>query len=608
MIPQKVHSFHIPVMGIGFTIDTPLKVAPFGIDSVISIVDDIIIEQMREYYYNSLNLEYEPISNYAENYRARRITDYLNLINRLVDEKFQAVKNQAFEEGSDIYKYFEILSDDSPLKIKFQEMLDETDEAKKTLLQEELRDSMVCGAINVNIMTKVDTVNYDRKGNPLDEIYNDAMAGLRGYALSDLTNSSVVLSAGLNPKLFAYFEQFDDFFPDENGVLKKKVILKVSDYRSALIQGKMLAKRGIWVSEVTVESGLNCGGHAFATDGKLLGTILEEFKNNKQELVDELFAICNEAIDNSSRKPFDKIPEMKINVQGGIGTYEESKFLLEYYQLDSTGWGSPFLLVPEATNVDEETLQQLANAKKEDYYLSTASPLGVPLNNFRNSSAERLLKERIEKNRPGSPCKKKFLTFDNEFTEQSICTASRQYQNLKLKQLEETVTDPIEFEEASKKILEKECLCEGLAITSLLVNNAAKPKQLKAVSICPGPNLAYFSGTFTMEQMVDHIYGRLNVLNQLNREHMFVNELEMYVDHLKGEIDKSLTQFTKRQTRYFENFKSSLLEGVDYYKGIFDKMKSETEDYRKKSLKKLENWEKSIDKIQIPQLVETAQQ
>ena len=49
MIPQKVHSFHIPVMGIGFTIDTPLKVAPFCIDSVISIVDDIIIEQMREY-------------------------------------------------------------------------------------------------------------------------------------------------------------------------------------------------------------------------------------------------------------------------------------------------------------------------------------------------------------------------------------------------------------------------------------------------------------------------------------------------------------------------------------------------------------------------------
>lgn len=50
----------------------------------------------------------------------------------------------------------------------------------------------------------------------------------------------------------------------------KKVVIKVSDYRSALIQGKYLAKKGIWVSEFRIESGLNCGGHAFATDGYLL--------------------------------------------------------------------------------------------------------------------------------------------------------------------------------------------------------------------------------------------------------------------------------------------------------------------------------------------------
>jgi hypothetical protein len=28
---------------------------------------------------------------------------------------------------------------------------------------------------------------------------------------------------------------------------------------------------------------------------------------------------------------------------------------MEHYQVDSVGWGSPFLLVPEATSVDEET-------------------------------------------------------------------------------------------------------------------------------------------------------------------------------------------------------------------------------------------------------------
>ena len=44
----------------------------------------------------------------------------------------------------------------------------------------------------------------------------------------------------------------------------------MSDFRSALIQGKFLAKKGLEVAEFRIESGLNCGGHAFATDGHLM--------------------------------------------------------------------------------------------------------------------------------------------------------------------------------------------------------------------------------------------------------------------------------------------------------------------------------------------------
>jgi hypothetical protein len=44
---------------------------------------------------------------------------------------------------------------------------------------------------------------------------------------------------------------------------------------------------------------------------------------------------------------------------------------MEHYQVDSVGWGSPFLLVPEATSVDEETRKLLA--KEEDLYLSHIS-------------------------------------------------------------------------------------------------------------------------------------------------------------------------------------------------------------------------------------------
>lgn len=47
---SSLHQFHIPVMGVAFTIDSPIKVAPYGISSVISMVDDELIEQLRAYY------------------------------------------------------------------------------------------------------------------------------------------------------------------------------------------------------------------------------------------------------------------------------------------------------------------------------------------------------------------------------------------------------------------------------------------------------------------------------------------------------------------------------------------------------------------------------
>jgi hypothetical protein len=47
---KNIHSFHIPFMGIGFTIDSPLKVVHCKIDSVISLVDNILAEKMRKIY------------------------------------------------------------------------------------------------------------------------------------------------------------------------------------------------------------------------------------------------------------------------------------------------------------------------------------------------------------------------------------------------------------------------------------------------------------------------------------------------------------------------------------------------------------------------------
>ena len=106
------HKFHIPVMGLAYTIDSPIKVAHFGITSVISIVEDRLVEMMRGYYYPTIDKEYQPISTNEPDYRTKRITDYLNLVNTIVQAKVEKLKNAAFESGSEIVKYFEMLPED----------------------------------------------------------------------------------------------------------------------------------------------------------------------------------------------------------------------------------------------------------------------------------------------------------------------------------------------------------------------------------------------------------------------------------------------------------------------------------------------------------------
>lgn len=588
------HTFHIPVLGLGFSVDTPLKVAKYGISSVASIVDDQLIERMRKFHLEKGGKTYQEITNKEADFRSKRITAYLNMMDEFVNEQFNKLKEEDFESGKEINKYFDLLSEISPLKRKYMEMLDEKDHTLKHRMQLDLKESMQKGAIDVNIMAKVDKLNFDGNGA---EINSDALEALRGFALSNL-DSSVVLSAGMNQRLYAYIENFKDFYPDVAGRIKKKIILKVSDFRSALIQGKMLAKKGLWISEFRIESGLNCGGHAFATEGYLLGPILEEFRQKKESMFNELFEIYNKALTEKNIETALR-PFSKISVQGGIGTAEEDSFLLDYYQLDATGWGSPFLLVPEATNVDTETLKNLVKADKNDFYISGSSPLGVPFNNFRLSSIEKLRLERIEKGRPGSPCTKKYLVSNTEFTEEPICTASREYQNHKIKELKAANLSEKEYQEEFQKVTEKVCLCEGLATSTYIKNEILKPKENNAVAICPGPNIAYFSGEFSLEEMVKHIYGKINLLGNTNRSNLFINELNLYIDYLKKDMSASLKDLNDKKVKYFTKFQQQLENGINYYKSLIPSIHNQTEIYKKKMMDELLELESKLLKMKF---------
>jgi hypothetical protein len=116
------HKFHIPVMGLAFTIDSPVKVAQYGIPSVISIMEDRLVEMMRKHYYSYINEPYFPITTKEDNYREKRITDYLNLVSRIVSEKVEKIKKSVFEAGSEIVKYFEMLPEDSNIKQFYRQM------------------------------------------------------------------------------------------------------------------------------------------------------------------------------------------------------------------------------------------------------------------------------------------------------------------------------------------------------------------------------------------------------------------------------------------------------------------------------------------------------
>ncbi|MES2382269.1 MAG: hypothetical protein V4538_14580 [Bacteroidota bacterium] len=567
MISKKFngHSFHIPVMGIGFTIDSPIKVAAYGISSTISLVDDILMEKMRAFYTEQFNMPFESIDNSVEDSRAKRITAYLNMVNSIVKQKFEQLKQSVAEKGGEFEKYMNMLPDYAEIKKQFNHFM----EHNKTIdeLKNWANTYLQMGSIDVNIMTKLDKENLF-KHEKLPAIYNDAHAALRGFANSNL-HSSIVLSAGLNPKLYSYFEQLDTFFPDKNGDLKKKVILKISDYRSALIQGKFLAKKGIWVSEYRVESGLNCGGHAFGNDASLMGPILEEFKQKKQELIHTIHEIYIAALADKKRfVPSQSLP-VKFTAQGGVGTAEEHRFLINKYELDSIGWGTPFLLVPEATSVDNESLDLLCKAKEKDLYLSNISPLGVPFNSVKGNTKEMERLGWIAKGRPGSSCPREFAKLNTDFTKEVICTASRQYQNLKLKSLQKQNLPTEELDAAMDLAMQKTCLCVGLGTSALLVNGLSTRTEGTGVAICPGPNMAYYSKIVSLQTMCNHIYGKENLVDNPNRPHLFLKELELNIDYYHNLMKSYLAKPSDIVKKQLSNMVTNLNHGIVYYRELF---------------------------------------
>jgi hypothetical protein len=87
--------------------------------------------------------------------------------------------------------------------------------------------------------------------------------------------------------------------------------------------------------------------------------------------------------------------------------------------------------------------------------------------------------------------------------------------------------------------------------------------------------------------MVDHIYGRINLMDKGYRPHMFTKELHMYLDIFKERFESFQKNVEdKKEKRNLVKFQKNLFAGIDYYKNLFTEKKKEVVDEIDKLIQK----------------------
>jgi hypothetical protein len=107
--------------------------------------------------------------------------------------------------------------------------------------------------------------------------------------------------------------------------------------------------------------------------------------------------------------------------------------------------------------------------------------------------------------------------------------------------------------------------------------------------------------------MVKHIYGKLNLLPGTQRSNMFINELNLYVDYLKKDIETHLNDLSDKKAKYFAKFKDQLLEGIEYYKGLIPVINNQADAYMEKMYIQLAEAEQRLKLIYNENLADLKQ-
>ncbi|MNL22177.1 hypothetical protein D3C87_1435100 [compost metagenome] len=99
--------------------------------------------------------------------------------------------------------------------------------------------------------------------------------------------------------------------------------------------------------------------------------------------------------------------------------------------------------------------------------------------------------------------------------------------------------------------------------------------------------------------MVQHIYGKTDLLVTVNRPNLFINELNLYIDYLKKDISTQINELSAKKAKYFAKFKAQLEQGITYYKQLLPVLKQQTSIPVTELYKQLQQAEQKLDTCKI---------
>ena len=172
--------------------------------------------------------------------------------------------------------------------------------------------------------------------------------------------------------------------------------------------------------------------------------------------------------------------------------------------------------------------------------------------------------------------------------------ASRAYQKRRLAELQIEGRSHEDATRIAERVTRKACICHDLGggvTKSMGIDNKATP------AVCPGPGILSFKREATLEEMLDHIYGRGDLL-ATDRPSVFITELRLYIDHLAEEVAAQETGEAIRKNGQLARFRANLLQAIEYYRAL---ARSAVKHERTRFLRDLADLEARLDSIELPE-------